>query len=62
MELFCPENARTWVVGKRKVNIEPLMGLGCCEAYAKPQTSTEHIIHKWQGYDRVGQAIQETWN
>lgn len=62
MELFCPENARTWVVGKCKVNIDPLMVLGCCEAYAKPQTSTAYIIHKGQGYDRVVQAIQETCN
>lgn len=47
MELFCTENARTWVAGKCKVNIEPLMVLGCYEAYSKPQTSTDYIIHKW---------------
>lgn len=31
-ELFYTENARTWVVGRRKVNIEPLMVFGCYEA------------------------------
>jgi hypothetical protein len=35
MELFCTENARTWVVGKCEVNIKPLMVLGRYEAYSK---------------------------
>ena len=47
MELFYTENARTWVVGRCKVNIEPLMVFGCYEAYSLPQTSGDYIVHKW---------------
>ena len=47
MELFYTENARTWVVGRCKVNIEPLMVFGCYEVYSLPQTSSDYIVHKW---------------
>lgn len=46
MELFCPENARTWVVGKCKVNIKPLMVLGRYEAYSK--ATDQHWLHHSQ--------------
>lgn len=51
MELFYTENARTWVVGRCKVNIEPLMGLGAMKlihchrpAMTTPSTSSEAVI------------------
>lgn len=46
MELFYTENARTWVVGRHKVNIELLMVFGCYEAYSMPQTSGDYMAHK----------------